>query len=160
MFFKVRQSSGQKKNLNPTVLNRCEGPVLGLIFSWNKTAAALGRRALGPRLQSDLGKCPWCLSHWHDHDHDHNHGDNNEHNDETAMHSNEHHRSLSLSVDQELTWKYHTGLTYGVNLWFRSIYSNGSTKEQRGSIGMSRQLAAVQRTVALSITGAIFYWSC
>lgn len=45
--------------------------------------------------------------------------------------------------------------TYGANLWFRPIYCNNLTKEQRGSIGIAKRLAKVQRIAALSITGAM-----
>lgn len=45
--------------------------------------------------------------------------------------------------------------SYGANLWIRPIYHNGLAKEQRGSIGIAKWLATVQRIAALSITGAM-----
>ncbi|KIK33807.1 hypothetical protein CY34DRAFT_98971 [Suillus luteus UH-Slu-Lm8-n1] len=112
----------------------------------------------------------------------------------TTIHPTEHHHFLSLLVDQELSWKFHTGhaiakgneyvlqlrrlsrlvngilvkqmcqlyltvavpkFTYRVNLWFRLVYSNNLSMEQRGSKGIAKRLATVQQITALSITGAM-----
>jgi len=45
--------------------------------------------------------------------------------------------------------------TYGADIWFRPIYTEGTNREQRGSKGAAERLAKVQRIAMLSITGAM-----
>jgi hypothetical protein len=45
--------------------------------------------------------------------------------------------------------------TYRANIWFRPVYCNNLTKEQRGSKGIAKQLATVQQITAFSITEAM-----
>jgi hypothetical protein len=45
--------------------------------------------------------------------------------------------------------------TYGADVWFRPIYTEGTNREQQGSKGAAERLAKVQRIATLSITGAM-----
>ncbi|KAG2130236.1 hypothetical protein DEU56DRAFT_694152, partial [Suillus clintonianus] len=45
--------------------------------------------------------------------------------------------------------------TYGANLWFKPTLRNDTTTTQRGSIGVAKRLASIQRIAAISITGAM-----
>ena len=45
--------------------------------------------------------------------------------------------------------------TYGAGIWFRPIYMEGTNQRHRGSIGVAKKLASIQRMVNISITGAM-----
>ena len=45
--------------------------------------------------------------------------------------------------------------TYGAGIWFRPMFVEGSNKRQRGSIGVAKRLASVQRMANISTLGAM-----
>jgi len=45
--------------------------------------------------------------------------------------------------------------TYGAGIWFRPTFMEGADNSHRGSIGVAKRLAKVQRIAAITITGAM-----